>query len=383
MKILIIIPNFEPAWQYGGVMKSAVFLARGLSELGVTIAVYTMNTAGNGQMLDVPLSQKVTLSGVDVFYFKPSIFPKKDFYSRDLVHYLAETASDFDLIYISAMWQYIGVATAKIARKYSIPFIVAPHGSFAKVKMSGFNLKKRIYLFLFRKKLFSNCHAIHFCSDYERDAFSLEYNSPYITVFNPVDDIFINAASDNAQEGCIGWQDSFTLLTAGRPDPIKGFDLCIEALSKLRAEGVRVSLIILGAEDTPYGSELKILAARLGVSDAVEWRPFVSGSELIDEFLRADAYISMGRDENFCIAAAEALCLGMPVVCSDTVGIGEVVDRFGMGQVCSLNPMEAAVAVKAVMKLNQSNRQQIKEQARRLFNKKSIAEKFLEEVSGI
>jgi glycosyltransferase involved in cell wall biosynthesis len=393
MKILIVIPNFEPAWKYGGVMKSAVFLARGLHELGVSVTVYTMNTAGRGELLDVPVGEKVMLRGVGVYYFAPSIFRRRDFHSRDLITHMKETIADFDVVYISAMWQYVGVAAARVAIAHDVPFIVAPHGSFAEIKMQSKTFKKKVYVSLFLRQLLNRCHAIHFCSDYERRTFSVKHAKPHMIVPNAVDDFFVEAPAqaDRAAEetgkatATTMAGAPWTLLTAGRPDPIKGFDLCIETLAILRDRGKNVHLKILGTAGSPYGKELQALAHRLGVLDAIKWRPFVTGSALIEEFLSTDAYISMGRDENFCIAASEALCLGLPVVCADTVGISELVDDHDMGRVSSSAPAEAAQAVEEVMGFTDTARARIRTQARQLFRKESVAQQFLDawqEVSG-
>lgn len=393
MKLLIVIPNFEPAWKYGGVMKSAVFLARGLHALGVSVTVYTMNTAGGGELLDAPLGEKVTLRGVDVYYFAPSIFRRRDFHSRDLIAHMKKTIADFDVVYISAMWQYVGVAAARVAIAHDVPFILAPHGSFAEIKMQSKALKKKAYVGLFLRRILKKCRAIHFCSDYERRTFSVKNAKPYMIVPNAVDDFFFEApakADRTAEESgktAAGTKAAtpWTLLTAGRPDPIKGFDLCIETLAILLDRGHNVRLKILGTADSPYGKELKALAHRLGVSDAITWRPFVTGPALIEEFLSTDAYISMGRDENFCIAAAEALCLGLPVVCADTVGIGDLVDQHDMGRVSSPAPADAAQSVEAVMGFGDTARARIRAQARLLFRKEGVAQQFLhawQQVSG-
>lgn len=368
-------------------MKSAVFLARGLHALGVSVTVYTMNTAGGGELLDVPLGEKVTLRGVDVYYFAPSIFRRRDFHSRDLIAHMEKTIADFDVVYVSAMWQYVGVAAARVAIAYDVPFIVAPHGSFAQIKMQSKSFKKKAYFGLFLRRIFMKCSAIHFCSDYERRTFSIKHAKPFMIVPNAVDDFFFEAAAqtDRAAEQTGKAAAPWTLLTAGRPDPIKGFDLCIETLAILRVRGHDVRLNILGVADSPYSEELKALARRLGVSNAIHWRPFVTGPALIEEFLSTDAYISMGRDENFCIAAAEALCLGLPVVCADTVGIGELVDEHDMGRVCSQAATEAAQAVEEVMGFTDTARARIRTKARQLFRKEGVAQRFLNawlEVSG-
>lgn len=378
MKLLLIIPNYEPAWRYGGVMKSAVFLARGLQALGTEVTVYTMNTAARGELLDVPLRKKVVLGGVNVYYFPPSIFRARDFHSRELIRFMEKTVGQFDAVYVSAMWQFVGVASARVARRHGIPFIMAPHGSFSKIRMRTKRLKKFFYTRILLRSAFKNCAAIHFCSEYERQTFTLAYNCPGFIVPNPVDGQFLGdtpAIANPPQNAA-----EKILITAGRPDPIKGFDLCIKTIHTLQERGHDITLKILGAADSEYGNELRHYAQRLGVTDRVKWVPFVTGDALLQEFLSADAYISLGRDENFCIAAAEALCLGLPAICAKTVGVSQLIKQFEMGKVCDLDPASAADAAEAVLlSPTHASRAQIRERARNLFSKEKVAQKFCDE----
>ncbi len=377
MRLLIVIPNFEPAWRYGGVMKSAVFLARGLHAIGVDVTVYTMNTATRGELLDVPLQEKVVLSGVNVFYFAPSIFRARDFHSSSLIRFMERTIDDFDAVYISAMWQYVGIAAARVARRHSVPFVLAVHGSFSRMKMRRKWLKKNLYARVMMRSALRNCTGIHFCSEYERRTFALTSGRPYMIVPNPVDDRFIRDKSLATKPAKGGGPK--TLITAGRPDPIKGYDLCIRTIRTLKDRGQDVHLKILGVGDSAYGDELRQLARELDVDDRVAWIPFVTGDALLQEYSGADAYISLGRSENFCIAVAEALCLGLPAICAKTVGISELVEEHGLGRVCALDPESGADAVHSLLLTGPvCNRAFVRETAGKLFDKESVARKFLE-----
>ena len=107
MKVLQVVPSYEPAWAFGGTVTATSNLCRALAKKGIDVTVYTTNADGKGGYLDVPLNESVDLSGVKVWYFHCDLFPKKAFYSRGLVKKLDETIENFDLVDMSAMWQFI------------------------------------------------------------------------------------------------------------------------------------------------------------------------------------------------------------------------------------------------------------------------------------
>jgi glycosyltransferase involved in cell wall biosynthesis len=109
------------------------------------------------------------------------------------------------------------------------------------------------------------------------------------------------------------------LVSAGRLETQKGYDLLLHALAKVRRDiPARLSLIGDGTQRLA----LEQLAHRLGVADAVS---FAGYQENPFPYLRAgDLYVSSSRHEGFGQSVLEAMSLGLPVVSTSTAGMGEV-----------------------------------------------------------
>jgi hypothetical protein len=64
MRLLFVLPAYEPAWPLGGVVRCMANLCRGLVRAGHSVAVYTLNTDGKGGELsypcDIPVDQVVS-----------------------------------------------------------------------------------------------------------------------------------------------------------------------------------------------------------------------------------------------------------------------------------------------------------------------------------
>ena len=109
MKILHVIPSYEPAWAFGGTVTATSQLCRALAGAGVDITVYTTDADGRGGHLAVPIAQPVDVGGVRVYYFHCNIGPGSAFHSSGLSKTLRATVKDFDLVHVSAIWQWLQV----------------------------------------------------------------------------------------------------------------------------------------------------------------------------------------------------------------------------------------------------------------------------------
>lgn len=124
MKILHVIPVYEPAWGAGGVVRTVSQLCRGLAKLGVDVTVFATDF-GNGQKLPVPVDRMVEVGGVKVWYFKTD-FLHKFAYSRSLRETLRHHTQEFDLIAFSTFWCYPGIPAGMEARKHGVPYVMFP-----------------------------------------------------------------------------------------------------------------------------------------------------------------------------------------------------------------------------------------------------------------
>lgn len=110
------------------------------------------------------------------------------------------------------------------------------------------------------------------------------------------------------------------LLSLGRLEPQKNYAALLRAVATLAGEGIDLSLTIAG-EGGERG-RLEALARELGIGERVALPGFVCDPQDLAR-LRADAdiYVQSSQVEGFCLAVAEAMAAGMPVVTTATGGV--------------------------------------------------------------
>jgi D-inositol-3-phosphate glycosyltransferase len=122
-----------------------------------------------------------------------------------------------------------------------------------------------------------------------------------------------------------GHETGHELLVAGRLDPLKRFDLAIEAVAAI-AEDERPTLRIVGSappDGVDYEAGLRAAAEKLG--DRVVFEPAL-GREALAERLREAALVLIpSHSETYGLVALEAAASGTPVVASATGGLRESV----------------------------------------------------------
>jgi glycosyltransferase involved in cell wall biosynthesis len=321
MRLLIVTPTYEPAWKHGGVIVSNSTLARELVKLGVRTTVYTTNTSGEREPLKVPLAQPVSRGGVEVFYFPSTFGPQGNFYSTGLSRKLWETVQDFDLVYVVALWQWIGIDAARACRRGGVPMVVATKGGFAACLRRKSYLKKKLFHTLFLKRALRSAAALHLTNAGERaDAGTWLEGLPFFYCPNAVDPERYGARPVQGQAFRLAWNippQAPVMVSVGRPDWKKGVDLLIRAL----AGAPRWYLVFAGDPESGQAGQWRRLAQRLGVADRMIWPGFLSGPDLQAALSAADLFALVSANENFGMAVVEAMLCGLPVMISRAVGV--------------------------------------------------------------
>ncbi len=113
----------------------------------------------------------------------------------------------------------------------------------------------------------------------------------------------------------------FTICSIGRLTPQKRQDRLINVIALLiKKYGLDVELVLLG--DGELRSELMNLSHIAGISDYVSFMGFCNNPY---PYLKAsDAFLLTSDAEGFSLVVAEALCLGVPVVSTNTTGPNEL-----------------------------------------------------------
>jgi glycosyltransferase involved in cell wall biosynthesis len=137
-------------------------------------------------------------------------------------------------------------------------------------------------------------------------------NSRYSHLPNVIDVREMNLQADRAPEYPIPSVDGPRILGLGRMDPVKGFDVLLEALALVRRR-YPWKLLLVG--DGPEKPVLQAQAKTLGIADAVIWIGAVQNSSPYYKW--ADLVVVPSRIEGFPNVPLEAMACGRTVICSD------------------------------------------------------------------
>ncbi len=94
---------------------------------------------------------------------------------------------------------------------------------------------------------------------------------------------------------------------------------------------------------------LKKLAGELGLTDRVVWLGHVGGEQKAAALAASQVFVLPSFSENFGIAAAEALMVGLPCVLGKGVAIAAEVAEAGAGFATSPEPQAIARALQEVL----------------------------------
>lgn len=113
----------------------------------------------------------------------------------------------------------------------------------------------------------------------------------------------------------------FTVLFAGRPQPLKGPEILIEAVALAVKDVPSIRLEIRGTASEEYIASLRKLARDRGILERSNFIPASGREELAEAFRRCDAVACPSSSETFGLVALEAQACGAPVLASDVSGL--------------------------------------------------------------
>lgn len=144
--------------------------------------------------------------------------------------------------------------------------------------------------------------------------------------------------------------DGAPLLFVGRLSPEKGVLVLIEALGRLRREGLTVPLRVIG--DGPSRGEMVRAAAAAGLGEAVTFLGWQGSGRVRDELLGCRALVLPSFAEGLPVVLMEAMALHRPVVSTYVAGIPELVVSGENGLLTAAGSVDELVeAVRTIMAL--------------------------------
>jgi colanic acid/amylovoran biosynthesis glycosyltransferase len=136
--------------------------------------------------------------------------------------------------------------------------------------------------------------------------------------------------------------DNPTLVSVGRLAPEKGQPLLIDAMARLRTEGVEARLLLVG--DGPLRGALEQQIAEASLGDRVRITGWVSDKEVHQFLVDARALVSASFAEGLPVVIMEALAAARPVIATYIAGIPELVVPGESGWLVPAGDVDALTA---------------------------------------
>jgi colanic acid/amylovoran biosynthesis glycosyltransferase len=169
--------------------------------------------------------------------------------------------------------------------------------------------------------------------------------------------------SPRPRQPAVSGERPLRILSVGRLEWKKGFEVGLLAIRSLRGEGISLNYRIAG--DGDYLGALAFTRYRLKLEDCVQILGSLSRDGVRREMQEADVFLHPAVSEGFCNAVLEAQAMELPVVCTDADGLPENVTDGETGFVVPRRNPVALTEKLAVLAADADLRRRMGEAGRR------------------
>lgn len=239
-----------------------------------------------------------------------------------------------DVVHIHGQFSHLVVRAAQLARRWGIPYIVRPAGSFdAECLKRGMARWKKIFLHLFHRRDLRLAAAVHVTS--EAEASQLTRLVPGCRVAVVPHGVDLPPGPSSAQIELFlkrfpQLRGNRVVLFLSRLHEKKRPQWLVEAFRRLRSVLPGIVLVLAGP-DAGLGDTLRTQASAAGLDGQAVFPGFLQGPEKAAAFAVAQVFCLPSQDENFGLAVLEAMAYGVPVVVTPGVASHVYVDAAGCG----------------------------------------------------
>ena len=271
-------------------------------------------------------------------------------YAPDLRKELNKNIKWSDIVHIHTVWGYPTLVATRVAKKLNKPFLLRPCGMLDAWSMSQSAFKKKIYLALYSKDIFSDGCTLHFTTEAEKNKSACPQGLDSVVIENGISE---NAFSEgNCAEAFLGRYPELKgkniVLFLGRVHPKKQPDIAVKAFSRIAAEFPDARLVMGGPCEAAYKDELSKMAGNLSY-ERVLFTGMLEGKTLYGAYRAAKVFVLPSFQENFGIAVAEAMANHCPVIVSEFVDIKDYIEEWNAGIVCAANVESFASAISSTL----------------------------------
>lgn len=316
MKISLVIPSFYPATVYGGPIFTSLQTAEALARLSIEIRVSTTN-ANMTKRLDItPDIWHKHADNLFIKYYDETVIHK---FSLSMFLGLYGDIKASDLVHIQSLFNPSSALALFYAYLLNRKVLLTPHGALSKWGLKNSSFIKTLWL-KYLIKPYNKTTLWHATAQMEKDEILTVFpNAKVMIIPNGINyEYFQNASTLTREE----YMKKFTqrvlktekiIISMGRLQKKKGFDILIKAFTKVLSEYPDAKLLIAG-EDEGEEKNLRGLINKLNLSNTVFLTGLLEGQNKVDFLANADLFVLPSHNENFGMVYAESLAAGTPII---------------------------------------------------------------------
>jgi glycosyltransferase involved in cell wall biosynthesis len=294
--------------------------------------------------------------------------PRGIAFNPGLTRRLRHLADEHHVVHLHGLRKWPSLAGHRAARRAGRPLVVSPHGGLypqVLAKLSG--LKRWIGTTVAAVDRHADC--LHATSSQERDHLRRHGLTAPIAV--------VPIGIDAGQYRCTPRDDALTdrwpalagvrrLLFLGIMDRKKGLLRLARSWSRLCRQFPDWRLVIAGPDHCGHEAEVRRVLDEAGGLDRTVFTGEVYGTVKTDLLAGADLFVMPSDWENFCIAVAEALASGVPVITARS-SPWQVVTEHGCGWWIDLENGELEPTLEQALAMSPAQRSAMGERGRTLI----------------
>ncbi|RKF20665.1 glycosyltransferase [Altericroceibacterium spongiae] len=364
MRILHIIHSTDPATGgpiAGILMHHAVTCG---SPFNVEREIATLDPPDAIWLTDLPLRTHA-LGNTHHFLRTPRKIQKYGSGAR-LCAWLRDNAERFDCAIIHGLWNAASLAARQVLPHSGLPYFVFAHGMLDPWFRKRFPVKhaaKCLSWSIVEGPLLARARSVLFTSEEEKQraagCFPHHHYRGTVVGYGTADPALNQPVDPQAAREPY-------LLFLGRLHRKKGVDMLLQALSRIAAP-YRPTIRFTGPDEEGRLPFLREQSEALGLTRHVLWTGPAYGTDKADLFRKAEAFILPSHQENFGIAATEALAMATPALLSDQVAIARNVMQSGAGFIANDTLDGTYALLQRWQNTSETARRKMRSEARALF----------------
>ena len=372
LKIAHLVPYIGR--RHGGPVHSLSVITRHQQKLGHKVSVFSVIRQNDEELMGFD-------PGVNLMTSEKTILGEFR-YSPELLHILEQ--EEYDIIHSHGLWTNIARIAAELSNVRNVPHLLSPCGMLQSKAMKRSWWKKLPVRLWFQERALHNATCIQAKSEMEYlDLRQLGLENPIAIVPNPVC-VPINSTEVVVER----YREIFKipkgmkcLLFLGRIHPIKGIIRLIEAWANQRRFHDDWRLILAGPMENAFLS-----TAEKHIDDLECRKSIILTGDLCDQkkwgaLEIADLFVMPSDFENFCLAIAEALTVGIPVITTKGTPWKIVKDQ-GAGWWVEPTTKAISTVLQEAMELSDDQRRRMGERGKAL-SKRLQPEKVVKELLSV